>query len=445
MKSDMKKIYNAIFVLFAAALAAGCDGGSMDIVLEDLKIVPDKVTMVLGESSLLELEFTPETIEDKSAEWNSSNTGVVSVDGQGNITANSTGTAVVTAISCGVMATCEVTVVSGPVESIVLNQTELSLVPGESFQLEATFVPEDGQISSLLWESTDDAVAVVDQNGLVMAKADGKAEIHVSAGDIKAVCTVNVLTKAKAGDYFYSDGTWSSELDESKTLIGIVFWTGNPAIDDALLSEEHPDCVNGLVVSIYEGKDLYQPGSRDYYNATKNKFIQDWLTVNAPEYESIKTEGIAMGDAGNKMLGYNNTKALIAFNEAKENSEWTLNPIVDLLRFREENPLPSNTSGWYMPSVKELFLISEGDNLSTNIFWGIRQLANKKLLNEALSKVDGAKTIGDDNNSYYSYWSSTEYKMQGTMCFLDMNLASVVAGGNPIDVTSNYYRFVFAF
>ena len=56
--------------------------------------------------------------------------------------------------------------------------------------------------------------------------------------------------KAKPGDFFYSDGTWSTTLDVSKTPIGVVFYIGDPTEHDAALRAAHPECVHGLVVGL---------------------------------------------------------------------------------------------------------------------------------------------------------------------------------------------------
>lgn len=77
------------------------------------------------------------------------------------------------------------------VESVSLNQTTLTLAVGETFQLEATVLPEDAEVT-LSWESSDAAVATVSSDGLVTGIADGSASISVTAGDQQAVCEVTV-------------------------------------------------------------------------------------------------------------------------------------------------------------------------------------------------------------------------------------------------------------
>lgn len=408
--------------------------------LEGLEISPDNVSVVKGESKQLELIYTPEDFVSEAAVWSSSNESVASVSQDGVVSALECGEVVITAVSSGVMATCNLIVVSSIAESISLNAVELELYPQESARLSVTASPEDADLSTLVWTSSDESVAVVDQNGTVMAVAAGNADITATVGEAAATCKVIVKAKAKVGDFFYSDGTWSTDLDESKTVVGIVFYAGNPAKDDRVLREEHPECVNGLAVALTESTSKFQPENTNYWKQSGYSFIQDWAADNMPGYESIKTDGTSRGDNGNFMLGYNNTKVLCAFNEDVENASWLLSPIEILDEFTVENKLPENTSGWYLPSLKELHLLSEGEN-DYNIFWGSRTFANKILVNSQLSKVVGAVALGEGDKEY---WASTEYHMFSRMCFLDFKINSSPSG-QPMEASVNTVRFVFAF
>lgn len=432
---------NLIYTFAFAAMfcCASCTGENTIAMLEGLEISPDNVSVVKGESKQLELIYTPEDFVSEAAVWSSSNESVASVSQDGVVSALECGEVVITAVSSGVMATCNVTVVSSIAESISLNAAELELYPQESARLSVTSTPEDADLSTLVWASSDESVATVDQNGTVMAVAAGNADITATVGEVAATCKVTVKAKAKAGDFFYSDGTWSTNLDESKTVVGIVFYAGNPAKDDEILRAEHPECVNGLAVALTEDASKFHPENLNYMRQSGYIFIQDWVNDNMPEIY-IKTDGTSRGDNGNLILGYSNTKALCAFNEDEDNADWTLLTIEKLLEFREANALPESTSGWYLPSVKELHLLSEGEN-DYNIFWATRTMANKSIINSSLSKVSGANLLGEGEKEY---WSSTEYKQSGWMCFLDFNIQSL-PGGQPTGSSVNTNRFVFAF
>ena len=81
------------------------------------------------------------------------------------------------------------------VESVTLNQTELSLTPGETSALTATVAPDNATDWTVTWASSDVNVATVDETGTVTAVAPGTAIITVTANDgngKSASCEVTV-------------------------------------------------------------------------------------------------------------------------------------------------------------------------------------------------------------------------------------------------------------
>lgn len=90
---------------------------------------------------------------------------------RGTCQAVAKGTATINATVEGSNATaqCTVTVVDVTAKQITLNETELELLIGDEFQLEAAVEPEDAANKTITWESTDDAVASVSADGLVKA------------------------------------------------------------------------------------------------------------------------------------------------------------------------------------------------------------------------------------------------------------------------------------
>ncbi len=85
--------------------------------------------------------------------------------------------------------------VSDAVESVKLNKTSLSLNVGKSETLTATVLPENAKNKDVKWESSDDRIATVTEEGKVIARAKGTATITVSSADnetIKDTCKVTV-------------------------------------------------------------------------------------------------------------------------------------------------------------------------------------------------------------------------------------------------------------
>ena len=79
--------------------------------------------------------------------------------------------------------------------SIALNQTTATLEVTETITLIATILPENATDKSVEWSSSDETVAVVDENGVVTAISIGEAVITATAADgsnLSASCKVTV-------------------------------------------------------------------------------------------------------------------------------------------------------------------------------------------------------------------------------------------------------------
>ncbi len=78
------------------------------------------------------------------------------------------------------------------VEEVTLDKTELTLVEGETGLLKADVLPEDATEKTVTWESSDPAVATVDETGTITAVKEGQVAITAKAGQASASCTVTV-------------------------------------------------------------------------------------------------------------------------------------------------------------------------------------------------------------------------------------------------------------
>ena len=94
------------------------------------------------------------------------------------------------------------------VASVSLNKTNLSMVEGETETLKATVLPDTALQKDVEWSSTNSAVATVDQNGVVTARAGGSASIIAKTkdGGLTAVCYVSVVSDDCVICYTSSDG-----------------------------------------------------------------------------------------------------------------------------------------------------------------------------------------------------------------------------------------------
>ena len=80
------------------------------------------------------------------------------------------------------------------VTGISLDKTDISLFSGESYTLKASITPDNATIKDLIWYSSDEAIAIVNDNGTVIAKKAGDVIITVKtvSGNLSAQCSVHV-------------------------------------------------------------------------------------------------------------------------------------------------------------------------------------------------------------------------------------------------------------
>lgn len=282
---------------------------------------------------------------------------------------------------------------------ISLNHTELSLPKGESAQLVATPSEEDGTIN---WESEDQRIALVDRTGKVMALAVGETRITARSAHAEASCILRVIEKPEVGWFYYDDGTYSARYDEKKNPLGVIFWVGDPTAHDAILKRDHPDCTHGLVVSLNDdGLSYHWQENYEQYGRT----VGEWIEANLPDYQTI-TSPWQQDEAVNAQRGYNNTKAIEAFNAAPENAAWRVDVIECVQQYRMQYPAPASSSDWYLPSVKECSLLLSGPT-EGNVLDVDNNITNLTTINYKLSLLPRSSSIGregiDDD-----IWSSNE-------------------------------------
>lgn len=88
-------------------------------------------------------------------------------------------------------------------ETVTLNKSSLTLMPGETFNLEASITPADSLDQDVAWSSSNEATAAVDAQGVVTAKAAGDAEITARTENGKtAVCKITV--KSEKCEHIYN-------------------------------------------------------------------------------------------------------------------------------------------------------------------------------------------------------------------------------------------------
>ena len=168
-----------------------------DIVF-DPALPGNPLSLSVGGTCPLHAKVQPENATDKNLTYSSNNEGVASVDAGGLITAKAVGSAKITIKAAdGVSKEVPVTVTTThiPVTEITLpfGETTISLVNGDTRQINAHAMPENATNKQLTYSSDDETVAVVNDKGVITANGVGSAHITIQAADgITKVITVTV-------------------------------------------------------------------------------------------------------------------------------------------------------------------------------------------------------------------------------------------------------------
>ncbi|WP_317309046.1 DUF6562 domain-containing protein [Phocaeicola plebeius] len=156
-----------------------------------------------------------------------------------------------------------------------------------------------------------------------------------------SVISDEVDTDPKVGDYFYTDGTWSTELESNKTVAGVVFAVKGDGTESAIDSD-----VTGNYPGVEGATDVlaWVLAAKDASTAANVKFYSG-SDFSLPE-------GIGTGD--DDIKGYENTALWLALS-GTDYSAVSVAKSYDVTLSTGEDVL---TSGWYLPSLGQMRALS---------------------------------------------------------------------------------------
>jgi hypothetical protein len=330
------------------------------------------------------------------------------------------------------------------VESVIIPES-LELEVGGSVVLSAEFTSDvEGHqptFKEVKWTSSDPEVASIDEKtGEIVARKPGQVNIivqttnpqSVPSGQMQksAICALTVKaseTSLNVGDYFYSDGTWSSELQNDKTVVGIVFAKTNVTTSDLVLAKDFPGCTHGLVLGLNEY-------SQQDFGSVSTYYGHGYYTGLGYDASSIVNV--------DKPNGYGNSKAHRELNAAKPDYVSMFNEQSGVIAEQTSAVVtPSGASSWYVPSYREMTMI----------------LANYDAINESLTAAGGTEIAApyekedswDDNRTSDWYWTSTIYGVLDNSSYNHYKYAFDISKGSWTTVQQSSakckVRVVFAF
>lgn len=321
------------------------------------------------------------------------------------------------------------------VESISLDKESITMLNQGTSQLKINMLPENAEYELILWSSDNEAVATVDENGLVTAASTGTANIIADVDGFRDTCAVSVLSgnklpdEARVGDFYLSDGSLlDKDTDEatvkSASVIGIVFTT-----DTARMGEAEKEALrakgiepHGLVLAtLTPGKasDVFYWYITPDFNSSR-----DESEIGLPKLWENFEEGIGKEKenyilVNNDIEGYKYNVAIRT--ERKEDYEaGHYGAIKAAADFENQVPTPATSTGWYLPSAGQWFdalrnlggvILNENDSFLIDDYGNFSWVNRGRVpdeMNKCMVKVaDDQKTEYAIEFNQVQYWTSS--------------------------------------
>jgi hypothetical protein len=281
--------------------------------------------------------------------------------------------------------------------NITVNKTSLNASDGTIIG----WVSEDGTFDSAML-------------GTHLAAEAALYDLAMSDGSFISVWPEGTTKDLELTDLSVLEKNIAALGDKINDVVGLVYYTGDlteSSIKDKILQYDYPECNHGFILALKDmgnGDMKWQNPDESVYGSFQNKSGNVmYPSSDDSKYEPISVRFYATmnnisGDVDqlNKALGYNNTKVIRAYNYYYAGTDYKVQPIKYLDEFAETNKAPKGSSGWFLPSSKELVLLLHQDNLE--FANGGSVTSQYKNIMTILKKLN-AKEMQD-----YAYWTSTE-------------------------------------
>ena len=270
------------------------------VLAESVTLTSANLSIEKGQTYTFKATVLPENATEKNITWTSSDDKVATVDKNGKITTLKAGVAVIKAATTtdGVFATCTVNV-KVKSTSITLNKKEATVYAGKTLKLTAKVAPDDTTNTEVIW-ITDKADIATVSNGVVTAKAPGKAVITAKTKDsgVTATCTVTVkryadgvkISSGTANVYVGKTINLTAEVTPADATNKNVVWTSSDELVATVKSGKVTAVSSGIAVITVKTED------GDFYAMCVVNVIQgiEKLSLDKGQVELDKQQSVTL-------------------------------------------------------------------------------------------------------------------------------------------------------
>ena len=356
----------------------------------------NEASITVGDKVTLTATVTPDNAANKKVTWDSSNEEVATVDENGVVTGLKAGDATITVKTedGGKTAECKVTVTEKTVAvtGVTLDKTSAEITVGGTVTLKATVAPDNAANKKVTWDSSNEEVATVDENGVVTGLKAGDATITVKTedGGKTAECKIKVTEKTVAVTGVTIDDTATVKETEKVTLTATISpeTATNKNVTWESSNEEVATVENGVVTGV-------KAGTATITVTTEDGNFKDTcaLTVEAKEPETVPVKGVSL-DKTELTLEVGKSETLTA----------TLNPenatVKDMTWSGGDQYVGATPDGWNKATITAkkvteepvVITVTTEDGSYTATCTVTVTAADKSALAAAISEAKSAKT-----------------------------------------------------
>lgn len=220
----MKKYLNLIIVLLLILIT----GIIVYILLfknsKMIKFNKNSLNLYVGESE--KIAIIKNNTKENNFIWKSNDESIATVNEEGLVEGISQGsTKIVLESNKGQeLASCIVNVLVIDVKDIEVTNSKLELEIGSKKLLELKIIPENATRSLISFESSDDSIVRINQEGMMEARNEGEVIITVKSNNgITKTCLVQVKNNfVNVTTFFLNKNNLSMEIGQSETLIATI-------------------------------------------------------------------------------------------------------------------------------------------------------------------------------------------------------------------------------
>ncbi len=260
-----------------------------------LELDPTEINIDVGEIFKIDPVFSPVAPSIQEVEWTSYNEDIATVNAIGEVEGISRGSTIVTCetVDGGFRAFCLIQVLE-PSMTVTVTPDNYRLGYGKSITLEATVTNHDETIENLplLWESSDEEICTVDENGKVTGVGYGYATIRVEVdADYGAYATCEIRVVREVTSIRLNHNTLTIIQGHTASVKAEV-QPSNATYTDVIFSSEDENIAiideDGVITALQPGNTWIWAKAKD----NSGKSARCYLTVIEP----LPATGVTVSD-----------------------------------------------------------------------------------------------------------------------------------------------------